>query len=123
VDDIHISELKIGDTVYYKADKEDIKDVNESMNNIGFGSVSGGLNEPNSYYWITPLGNYLDRVITMMDNSMNKKLKVKIISLNPLKVEPLLIYQRGINDGDVFCFPRFIIGRLYDDKGKIIEYN
>jgi hypothetical protein len=99
---LYLSDLKIGDLVYYQATEEDIKNTYENIHDVGFGLVSGGLDEPNVYHGITPLGSYLRNVYNMMNRSKNKKVQVQITCLIPIKVEPLLIYQR---DNNLLYFP------------------
>ena len=117
-----ISDLKIGDIVYYQATEKELEDTLQTMKHVEFGVVGGGLDEPNSYYGITPLGDYLRTSYDLMNRSRREKIRVKIIRTDPLMVEPLLVYQRNERDNDLYYFPKFIVGRLYDLNNQLIEF-
>lgn len=114
--DLHISNLKIGDNVYYMANQQDITNVRKEINNIGYGFVYGGMDVGDSY-GMTNIGRFLSGVLVAMEQSLNKKVKLTITNTNPLTASPVLVYQ----DSHVSTyFPRFIAGRIYESDGTPI---
>lgn len=114
-----VSELKIGDIVYYQATQTDIADTCELYNEIGHDLTYGGM-DVGTYWGITETGRFLQNSIITMKQSLLEKQQLKITNINPLGVKPIFLTYRSMYD-DYLIFPSILIGRIYDFKGEIIE--